>query len=253
MADIDIFFDQYSSGFLCGDEERDRNVVLKIEHTRNVCRLADIIARDSGLEPQVIKLAGAAALLHDFGRFEQIKRYNTFSDAHSVNHGELGAELLTNMGFPGDFTADERRSIIAAVRHHNAVRLPEELDATTRLITNIVRDADKLDIVEIVLTYHVKQLDNPQVTLNLSPEKSLTPAIATASAAGQPASYRDMKTFSDFAIIKLAWFFQLVFEASKKEFIRREFPQRLKAFVGDIPEARGVYDAFNRAAGEVIL
>ena len=253
MPDLDIFFEQYSTGFLCGDEERDRNVRLKIEHTRNVCHLATHIAEASELDTKTRQLAGAAALLHDFGRFEQIKRYNTFSDAHSVNHGELGAGLLAEIGFPGDFTPAERNMIIAAVRHHNAVALPDELDETTRTITNIVRDADKLDIVEIVLTYHVKQLDNPQVTLNLSPERRLTPIIAAASAAGQPASYRDMKTFSDFAVIKLAWFFQLVFAASKQEFIHREFPQRLKAFIGDIPEARCVYDAFNRAAGVTLL
>ena len=33
-------------------------------------------------------------MLHDIGRFEQIKRYGTFNDSKSVDHGEFGADLL---------------------------------------------------------------------------------------------------------------------------------------------------------------
>ena len=33
-------------------------------------------------------------MLHDIGRFEQIRRFGTFNDAQSVDHAEFGADLL---------------------------------------------------------------------------------------------------------------------------------------------------------------
>ena len=41
-----------------------------------------------------MELAELIGLLHDIGRFEQIKRYNTFIDKNSINHGQLGVKIL---------------------------------------------------------------------------------------------------------------------------------------------------------------
>ena len=45
------------------------------------------------LEKEDIKLAELIGLLHDIGRFEQLKRFNTFVDKKSINHGEFGGEI----------------------------------------------------------------------------------------------------------------------------------------------------------------
>ena len=37
-------------------------------------------------------------MLHDIGRFEQIRRFGTFNDAQSVDHAEFGADLLFKEG-----------------------------------------------------------------------------------------------------------------------------------------------------------
>ena len=41
-----------------------------------------------------IDLAWLTGLLHDIGRFEQVRRYGTFNDAKSIDHGKLGVEIL---------------------------------------------------------------------------------------------------------------------------------------------------------------
>ena len=56
---------------------RDR-VKLKIDHTYRVAALCARIAQSLALPPEDVDLAWLSGILHDVGRFEQLRRYNTF-------------------------------------------------------------------------------------------------------------------------------------------------------------------------------
>ena len=49
---------------------------LKVEHIERVSQVAKKLATKLELEDEDIKLAELIGLLHDIGRFEQLKRYN---------------------------------------------------------------------------------------------------------------------------------------------------------------------------------
>ena len=59
-------------------------IALKIEHTYHVAEACDAAAREQGWSPQDIDLAWLCGLLHDMGRFEQLRRWDTFKDAESI-------------------------------------------------------------------------------------------------------------------------------------------------------------------------
>ena len=59
------------------DQNNDK-VKLKIVHTYGVVRQAEEISRRKKLCPEDIELAKIIALLHDIGRFEQLKRFDSF-------------------------------------------------------------------------------------------------------------------------------------------------------------------------------
>ena len=122
-------------------------VLLKIRHTlrvRDHCLdLADSIA----LQSEDRLLAEACGLLHDIGRFEQWKRYGTYNDARSADHGDLGAEVLLENGLLNSYPAPERDLILNTVKYHNKLSLPETMTGRDRLFSFITRDADKLDIL----------------------------------------------------------------------------------------------------------
>mgnify|MGYP000398611567 CR=1 FL=1 len=62
------------------------------QHSRNVAHAAELIAgRCDKMDSDKAFVCG---LLHDIGRFEQLRRWDTFSDARSTNHAKLGAEVL---------------------------------------------------------------------------------------------------------------------------------------------------------------
>ena len=131
-------------------------IALKVDHTLRVASLCQRIARAHGLDAESVDLAWLAGLLHDIGRFEQVRRYDTFNDAASVDHAALGAQLLFEAadGAPPlvrRFVEDDRHDaqLACAVAHHSAYRLPTGLDTDTATLCNILRDADKIDILKV--------------------------------------------------------------------------------------------------------
>ena len=127
----------------------DERIALKVEHTYEVAELCDEIARGEGLPPADVDLAWLCGLLHDIGRFEQLRRWGTFSDADSCSHAALGIQVLRDE--MGSFTDDAEwiRIIERAVALHSDFRLPDDLSARQRLFCVIKRDADKVDILRV--------------------------------------------------------------------------------------------------------
>ncbi len=134
----------------------DVKISLKIDHTYRVAENAEVIAQDLGLDEQGIFLVFSMGMLHDFGRFEQVKKYGTFIDRKSVDHAELGADLLFIDGHILDFfdkdDLDEATASLMekVIRLHNKLDLPDELTKEEALYCNIIRDADKIDIFRVL-------------------------------------------------------------------------------------------------------
>ena len=70
-------YDEYVDGFKV-DGKLSPMMELKRIHTAFVVRNAKEIAAGEGFDPETAEVCEAAALLHDTGRYEQLKRYNTF-------------------------------------------------------------------------------------------------------------------------------------------------------------------------------
>lgn len=142
----------------------DPKIALKIHHTYRVAGLCEAIAVSEHMDPEDQEIAWLLGMLHDIGRFEQLRRYDTFEDAKSVDHAMLGAELL----FRGanalirEYVADasEDELIETAVRMHSAYRVPENLDERTRMFCNILRDADKIDILRVNIETPLEEIYN---------------------------------------------------------------------------------------------
>ena len=104
------------------DIKNDR-IKLKIEHIERVSQIAKKLATKLELEEEDIKLAELIGLLHDIGRFEQVKIYDTFVDKNSINHGEFGIHILFNKkdGIIRNFIEDKQydKIIEKAILNHN--------------------------------------------------------------------------------------------------------------------------------------
>ncbi|MCR5097835.1 MAG: HD domain-containing protein [Lachnospiraceae bacterium] len=136
-------------------DSKDTKVWLKIEHSYRVCDIALQIASSVFSDDKDIELAWIMGLLHDIGRFEQLRRYGTFLDAHSIDHAELGADILFKDGIIDRFNTDglpDDWMILTekAIRLHNKLNLPGDLTVREKLFCDILRDADKVDIFRVL-------------------------------------------------------------------------------------------------------
>ena len=130
----------------------DPKIRLKIDHTYRVAALAERIARTVTDIPIDRDLAWTMGMLHDIGRFEQVKRYGTFVDSESVDHAELGITILFEEGLLtqfGDFTPEEQELLKVSIENHNKYRIPQGMSAEKTAYCNILRDADKIDIFRV--------------------------------------------------------------------------------------------------------
>lgn len=142
-------FDEYTSKF----DLDNKMMKLKYNHSYRVKDISNLLAKKLRLDEENIKLATLIGLLHDIGRFEQIKKYGTYSDINTIDHGDFGAYLLFNKGLISNFTIDVQNYDIIkeCVKCHNKYCIDNEkmYDEKTLTQLKIIRDADKLDILNI--------------------------------------------------------------------------------------------------------
>lgn len=134
---------------------------LKIVHTYKVVAVAQEIAEQLHLDEEDVQLARLIALLHDIGRFEQIRRYGDFRDHLTIDHAKLGADLLEE-GLLKDFIDDRQYDdiILKAIRMHNRYCIDETLDERTLLHAKIIRDADKTDIFRVRVEDDIRDIQS---------------------------------------------------------------------------------------------
>ena len=141
----------------------DPKIALKIAHTYRVADNCEQIARSIGLSDEDVEFAWLSGMLHDIGRFEQVKRYNTFIDSQSVDHAEFGADLLFGMdklilGYIDDRSRDAQLETV--IRQHNKYRIASEVTGRTLVFCNILRDADKVDILRVNVETPMEEIYN---------------------------------------------------------------------------------------------
>lgn len=193
---------------------------IKLTHTRNVLENARAIV-ESGEAPELsghtARAALLAALYHDVGRFEQFTRFQTFRDADSLNHGALASTLLRRLGFLDDEPADVRRLARIGACLHNRYRLPKDLGHLERLVTNVVRDADKLDIFRVMAQHLNAAVPSGDVVLHVKNEpEHWSQKVADIILAGQVPSYGDLRYINDFRMLLVSWFRDLGFASSRR-------------------------------------
>lgn len=148
--------------FLDNFNREDEKIKLKIKHTYNVMKMSEYIANEMKLTKRERNLAMLIGLLHDIGRFVQVRDYNTFNDRISVDHAELGVKILFEKGLIGLFTEDKEcyKIIEKAICNHNKYSIEKGLEEKEILHAKIIRDADKMDIFRVANENNMKAFMN---------------------------------------------------------------------------------------------
>lgn len=256
----------------------DEKIKLKIDHTYRVAGLCQRIAESLGLSEPDVDIAWLLGMLHDIGRFEQIRRFGTFNDVQSVEHAEFGADLLFKEGLIRKFAEgyyeecelarsgnEEAEQIIKnnehhnkdtgllemAIRQHNKYRVKEDLTERQRMFCDILRDADKVDIfkvnadipMEIIYDVTTEELKNGIITKEVLEsfykKKTVLKSVR--------------KSAVDHIVGHISLLFELVYKESYRQAKEQGYVYKLLDFKSDVPEVNAEFDDMRKYVDEFLM
>lgn len=199
---------------------------LKIVHTYGVVDAASSIAEGLNLSEEDKNLALHIALLHDIGRFEQLKQYNSFDDS-IVPHAQLSLDILFKDHMIEQFIPerDYDSIVYTAIENHGLYRLNPGITSRSLLHAQIIRDADKLD------NFRVKEQDSIVTMLDVTAEElgseSISPHVYQSFLSGIPILNSERVTHMDMWISYLGYIFDLNFPVSRRYVIDHRIIDKL--------------------------
>lgn len=247
-AEAEKSFHDYTAAY----DLDDAKVALKVEHTFRVAGLCDVISDSLGMTGYDKDLAWLLGMLHDIGRFEQVRRYHTFRDALSVNHAELSADILFREGLIKNFIkveddpaeSDDYLLTEKAIRLHNVFQLPDDLTERELRFATILRDADKLDILRV-------NVETPRSTIYNVPDEifldsEITDEVYEAMLQCQNLFRNMMKTPADLMLGHVSFVFGLVYPVSVRLMREQGYLETVLQFPSRNPRTRQRFAVIRR-------
>jgi len=238
-----VWFDDYVAGFYGDDEVINANLELKEKHSRRTCEEMLYLAGELGLEENQKRLSETIALFHDIGRFEQLVKYRTYSDARSVDHCRLGVEVVQQTGVLDGIDRQEKQLIEKAIEYHGRKELPPDLNGQCLLLSKLIRDADKIDALNVVTEYYKQYRDNPQgfkLDLELPDEPRHSPEVVEELLRGQCVDYSRLRTLNDLKLCLLGWVYDVNFTPTLKRMKQRGYLEKLLSFLPNTEDIKRV-------------
>lgn len=225
---------------------KDEKVKLKIEHTYRVCGLCEEIAKGSGFDEDEIEIAWLTGLLHDVGRFEQLRRYNTFVDAQSIDHAEFGADILFKENRIRDFVADASEDVLLekVIRCHSAYRVPKDYSEREKKFADLLRDADKIDILKVNIIVPLEEIYN--VTTHELKNCTVTEEVMQAFYEGHAVLRGLKKTPVDNVVGHISLVYELVYPVSTKIMYEQGCLEKLMDFRSELEETNRQFETIRQ-------
>ena len=217
-------FDHYLDGF----DRNNEKIKLKIVHTNEVVCCAGEIAKRMNLSKEDRELAEVIALLHDVGRFEQVRKYDSFEPA-TMDHAHFGVELLFGSENPWirSFVASDQWDDIIreAIIRHSDYSVGYIEDERILLHAKLIRDADKLD------NCRVKLVDDMMVLVGTTAEEvgaqPVTDIVLQTCMDHKSVRSADRITKMDYWISYVAYFFDINFRETFQIIKENDFVNRI--------------------------
>lgn len=249
-------------------------IKLKIDHTYRVANLCEQIAQSLELSAAEVDLAWLSGMLHDVGRFEQLRRYNTFSDAQSIDHARFAVELLYDEGLIADYVpeisttelvADARtwrsmgganesptaqsedmplsdilQTLRIAIGEHSAYRIQKGLDERTRMFCQILRDADKIDIFRVICDTPMEEVYGFQTKDIL--RSAITPEVMQAFYEHHAVLRKLKKCPADYIVAHGSLTFELVYPESLRIAKEQGYLKQMMSFQSENPDTAEIFE-----------
>jgi hypothetical protein len=242
LIDLKNRFSVYAASYKNGDKNFSDVILLKEKHTFRVCNEIKDLCISLSLSDDDIRLSETIALLHDLGRFEQYKKYGTFSDFNSENHAVLAVKIIEEKNILAGIVEEEADIIRKAVLYHNKAVIPEGCSEKLKMFAGLIRDADKLDIYGLVTKYYASPEKNEAIELNLPDNEEISFEVCEDILNGRIVNIANVRTLNDFKLLQTGWVFDINFKRTYQEISRRGYIDKIIKVLPDKNEVREISD-----------
>lgn len=213
---------------------------LKADHCERVAGEARSLSQALRWTVPAQVSAEALGLLHDIGRFSQYTEYETFADMQSVDHGERGADVVASSGWLFEMSPLDAQAVLCGIQYHNRQHIPENVTAENLPFVKLIRDADKLDIFNVVLQAVEKDgfRELPDMLPYVSLQRSVSPEILEEIRRQHSCSLNRVKTLGDFLLLQMSWVYDMNYSMTLQYFDDRGILSRILQNLSSSP---GVY------------
>lgn len=237
------WFDSYTKDFAMQNKKNQKNINLKINHSRRVTEDMEEIIEDFRMTEEEKNLARIIALYHDIGRFKQYKEYQTFSDYKSEDHGRLGVKVMKENNLIEDLDQANQDIIYKAIEQHNKAEIDKDYFDNEKEIffTKLIRDADKLDIFNIFVSRY-KKGDQEDFIIKLSTETKITEEIYKKVLKKEAINYDKLETLNDLKMMQLTWIYDINFDKTIEIIKQRKYIETIYNSMENNKKADHVYN-----------
>jgi hypothetical protein len=230
LEGLKVWFSQYIRPFYSGNPLIQQPLKLKEEHSQRVCDAILDIGKKLVLSEKDLRIAEAIALFHDIGRFEQITRYRTFVDRKSENHAELGVKVLKKEKVLSALDDGTRSLILKAISNHNRLTIKGDESPVCIFYSQLLRDADKLDIFELFSHYYYGSPEerNSAVELDLPDLPDVSEEVLTTLQQDNVVGNQQLKSLNDFKMLQMAWVYDINFQPTFQIVREKHYLKKLR-------------------------
>lgn len=216
MIDIDEKFKEYVSAY----DMSDTKIKLKYNHSYRVKKMSQNLSEYLNLDEENKYLAIIIGLLHDIGRFEQIKLYDTFKDFY-LDHADFGVKLLFEDGLIRKLVETDKYDTIiyTAIKNHNKLNIESSLDDITLMHSKIIRDADKIDILYLLAVLGEYPFKDDVDFIDNEVEKQFL--------SNKSVDNKNVKTLSDDVLRILSFVYDINYSFTYKYILDNKFIEKL--------------------------
>ena len=211
-------FDSYTSNY---DMELPA-IKRKYYHSYRVQNVACEIAESLNYNERDYNLVSICGLFHDIARFEQYKRYHSFKDSETIDHGDFGYEILKDEFLDKLGLDDEENNILLmSTKYHNKYAVDKGITGKALEICNITRDADRIDILSLFF--------DPNIQKSLTDENmNVTNKCHEEFISHRQIMHKDIKTDGDRILLYLGFIWDFNFKKSYEIINRTGIYEKIK-------------------------
>lgn len=234
-------FDKYVSDF---DFKVD-GIEYKYYHSYRVQKYSEKISDMLNLGLKDKKLASDIGLLHDIGRFHQLEKYNSFCDK-KFDHADYGAKILfeDNLILNYDINKCDYEIVKKAIRNHNKYQIEDGLNERELFFAKLVRDADKIDILNAFSSIRVLEICECDEEISPSVREEFFNNITVRNV--------NVKNKNNKIISMLAFLFDINFEVSYRIIKEEDFINKFYDAIKHKEIFKEYFDYANKYLDEVL-